>query len=139
MQYSANSYPGRLSSFILGVRLKMTAYLCGTFGAMWGYEGVTDVDIRLLAARRVRQWRRARGQSTRALSVQLGFAPNYMSEFEHGQRRAPFLTLWALAAHFERTIEELLGPPRTRDEHEWFLHQVANRAPIVHDDDGDDL
>ncbi|MBY0491052.1 MAG: helix-turn-helix transcriptional regulator [Gemmatimonadaceae bacterium] len=105
---------------------------------MWGYEGVTDMDIRRLLAYRVRRWRRARDQSTRDLSLTLGFAPNYVSELEHGQRRAPLLTLWTLAVHFGVTVDELLGPPRTREEHEWFQGILANRPSAAWQDEDEE-
>ncbi|MBY0491039.1 MAG: helix-turn-helix domain-containing protein [Gemmatimonadaceae bacterium] len=100
---------------------------------MWGYTDLSDVDIRLLVGRRIKAWRTRQGMSARHLSLQLGFSHGALNEYEGGQRELSYRKLWILADFFGITVEDLLGPPRSKDEHEFLLERAA--IPKFEDDD----
>ena len=100
------------------------------FALMWGYGLDIDYDIRELVAMRVKALRKARGESSRALSRQLGYGHGFISEIERLQREMSYHALWKVAEHFNTSIDALVGPPRTLAEHQWMIQKVAARAAV---------
>jgi transcriptional regulator with XRE-family HTH domain len=95
---------------------------------MWGYGLDLDYDIRILVAARIKAMRRRANKGSRELSRELGYAHGYISQVERFQRELSYHALWKLANIFNTTVEAIVGPPRTREEHEWMLKRVKERA-----------
>lgn len=101
------------------------------FRHMWGYGVELDIDIRELVAKRVKALRRRARKGSRELSRELGYGHGFISEVERRQRELSYRALWTLANYFDTTVEAIVGPPRTRAEHEWMVQRINARSQVT--------
>ena len=94
---------------------------------MWGYGVDFDYDIRVLVAKRVKALRTRAGLRSRDLSIKLGYGHSFISEVERLNRELSYHAIWKLADLMQVSVEAIVGPPRTKEEHAW----IAGRAEAL--------